>query len=128
MVYGGFKEVDGCVFLREQLGHHDTLSALDLHRDRTGYEAAVNKIFLEHHLEPGMPREAPALALTAEKCAAFLAERLTMFSKDSFLIISSVDERSCALRFHKVRQGERWIKDINTYDQPILVVDVNQGT
>jgi hypothetical protein len=124
LVFAGFREVDDCVVLRQLFRHEGLGGALDVHLDRTGYEASVNKIHLEDYLEPGMAREAPWLAHTAELCAEFLAERLRQHSKDRFAIIASVDGRYCAFRFHKVRHGESYLRDIETYNEAIFVVDV----
>ncbi len=64
----GFKDVEGCIFLRP-LFTGNSLDALAIHHDRTGYEAAVNKIFIEDYLEPNGARELPALAATGIACA-----------------------------------------------------------
>jgi hypothetical protein len=129
LVYGGFKDVEGCVFFRE-LFHYDRLAeaALDIHQDKTGYECAVNRIHLEDYFEKGMAREAPSLALTAVQCAAFLADRLRRFSTDPFRILASVDDRNCTLRFHKVRDGESWIDDdIDGYEEAVFVMDTAEA-
>jgi hypothetical protein len=126
LVYGGFKDVEGCVFFRAMFPYDNRLAdaELGIHQDKTGFECAVNRIHLEDYFEKGMAREAPSLALTAVRCAAFLANRLRRFSTDPFRIIASVDDRNCTLRFHKVRNGESWIvDDIESYEQALFVMD-----
>ncbi len=120
LVAGGFKDEDGCLFLRE-LFHHDRLTALAMHHDKTGYECAVNAIHLEDYLEKGMAREAPALAATAQKCVPWLAERLRRFSKVPFRVIVTVAGRHCTLRFHQIREDEQWLADdLEAYEEAVF--------
>ena len=125
LVFGGFKDVDECVFFRD-LFHDDRVSeaALERYLDRTGFECTVNNIHLEDYLEKGMAREAPSLALTAVECANFLARHLRKkLPAYPFRIIVSVADRICTLRFHKVREGELWFKDIAAFEQALFVMD-----
>jgi hypothetical protein len=125
LVFGGFKEVDGCVFFRA-LFPENSLGAMWIHRDRTGYECSVNGIHLTDYFEKGMSRESPALAATALQCAELLAKQLRKHRPDErFRIIASVDGRHCTMRFHKVREGESWLADdLEGYQDPIFVEDV----
>ena len=123
LVAGGFKDVQGCVFFRE-LFHYDALTALAMHHDMTGYECAVNAIHLEDYLEKGMAREAPALAVTADRCADWLIEQLRRYSSEPFRVIASVQGRNCTMRFHKIRDGESWLADdLDKYEEAIVVYD-----
>lgn len=126
LVFGGFKEVDRCVFFRELFPQNRVdESVLARHQDRTGVECTVNKIHLEDFLEKGMAREAPSLALIAVECAKFLAGHLhKKLAGYSFRIIVSVDDRVCTMRFHKLRDGEVWFRDINATEEALLVMEV----
>jgi hypothetical protein len=127
LVFGGFAEVDGCVFFREFF-HEDRIDwgvVKTRYTDRTGFECTMNKIHLEQYLEKGMAREDPSLALTAVKCAEFLARHLgKKIPAAAFRIIASVKDRVCPLRFHKVREGEAWFKDIDGFEEALFVMDV----
>jgi hypothetical protein len=125
LVFGGFKDVDGCVFFRE-LFHEDTLGAMWIHRDRTGYESSVNAIHLTDYFEKGMSRESPALAATALACTELLANQLRKHrAGEPFRIIATVDNRHCTMRFHKLREDESWLSDdLESYQDPIFVEDV----
>ena len=120
----GFKEVDGCVFFRDFF-RHDRADGLPLHQDATGYECAVNGFHLEDYLERDAAPEPVTLAATALACARFLAARLEHFSTDPFRIIASVANGASVLRFHKLREGERWLRDdLEGYrEEAVLVLD-----
>ena len=118
----GFKDVEGCVFFRD-LFRHDRADGLPLYHDATGYECAVNRIRLEDWLDRDAAREPVALAATVHGCARFLAAGLDRFSTDAFRIIASVQDRTSMLRFHKLREGERWLRDdLEGYKEEALLV------
>lgn len=128
---GGFKDVEGCTFLR-RLFRSDHLGAIELHHDLTGYEANVNKVFVEDYLEPDAARELPALAAIAVASARDLAERLSQARPSlafKILVSASVtgsEKRpaSATLRFHRVREHQRWIDpDLDGYEEAVAVVD-----
>lgn len=123
LVDDGFRTVDGCVFFR-RFFEYDELGAMHIHRDRTGYEAAVNKIHLEDYREPGMTRDPVFLAHTAARCAQLLADRLHRYATHPFMIIASVDDRYCPFRFYQVREGERWLLGVDAYSEALFVVDI----
>lgn len=128
---GGFKDVEGCTFFR-RLFHRDNLGPLGIRHDLTGYEADVNKVFVEDYLEPDAARELPSLAATAVISARDLAERLKSARPQfSFKIVVSASETgskkrpaSAALRFYRVRENESWLApNIEGYEEAVAVLD-----
>lgn len=127
----GFKDVEGCIFLRP-LFNGNSLDALAIHHDRTGYEAAVNKIFIEDYLEPDDARELPALAATSVGCAHDLVARLRKaYPGMHFNVVLSVSntglrirKTTAALRFFVVRPNEAWLApNIEGYSEAIAVFE-----
>lgn len=129
LVFGGFRDVDGCVFFRELFRHHNvTECALATFQDRTGLECYVNKIHLEDFLEEGTTLDGPSLARLAVRCSRLLASHpRKKFPGRPFRIIVSVDGRVCTLRFHKIRPGELWLQDLHLVEEALLVVDFSPG-
>lgn len=128
---GGFKDVEECTFFRG-LFHRDSLGGLAIHYDLTGYEADVNKVFIEDYLEPDAPRELPSLAATAVSSARDLAERLKGARPQiSFKIVVSASETgskrrpaSATLRFYRVRENESWLApNLEGYEEAVAVLD-----
>jgi hypothetical protein len=123
----GFKDVEGCVFFRD-LFRYTRADGLPLYHDATGYECAINRIRLKDYLERDAAQEPVALAATVLVCARFLATRLEHFSTDTFRIIASVQDRTSMLRFHKLREGERWLRDdLEGYQEEALLVLDSRG-
>lgn len=124
---GGFKEVEGCVFLRELFSGYDHATALPQYGDATGYEASVNAQRIEDYLPRGAARTPTSLAMIAQSCARLLAESLRAFSMDQFRVVVSVDGTSSTIRFHKIREDEpSWLApDLEAYSEAILVLDTS---
>jgi hypothetical protein len=122
---GGFKNVEGCVFIRELFLGQDHAIALPRYGDATGYEASVNSQHVEDYLPRGTALTPTSLAMTAQACARLLATRLRAFSADPFRIIVSVDGTTSTIRFHKIREDERpWLSpNLEGYQEAILVLD-----
>ena len=122
-VEAGFKELDGCYFF---LGHTpSSLHALKQYPDRTGFECAINKVQVPDYLDNDAGLDAAVLAALGMSSAAFVARRLAQFSKRPFLVVVSILDRSCTLRFHARRVGEKWLADdLEGYqDEAIGVID-----
>jgi hypothetical protein len=88
-------------------------------------ECCANKVLVERMLDPHLVYLCPLLLLTG---GLFIAEqvskRLTGLP-GRFNVIVSYDGESCAVRFHKIREGESWLcADLESYvDEGILVVE-----
>ena len=88
-------------------------------------ECCANKVLVERMLDPYLVYVCPLLLLTG---GLFIAEqvskRLTGLP-GRFNVIVSYDGESCAVRFHKIREGESWLcEDLESYvDEGILVVE-----
>jgi hypothetical protein len=88
-------------------------------------ECCANKVLVERMLDPYLVYVCPLLLLTG---GLFIAEqvskRLTGLP-GRFNVIVSYDGESCAVRFHKIREGESWLcQDLESYvDEGILVVE-----
>lgn len=119
----GFREVDGCVFLRE-LFKADDASALPSFRDATGFEASINKVHLESFLDRDVAHDPPSLAEIAHASSRELSARLQLFSQTPFRVIATVQGKHCTIRFHKLRTGESWlVDDLEAYTEAVLVMD-----
>lgn len=134
---GGVMERNGAIFLTF-LGKGVTNSTINgvknskensLDSDLTGYEMILNKL----HIDLYIPKKKQVRAYTLPQGIAFaLALRDILakeFSGDSFEIVTSIDEgpdtypESCRVSFHKVRPGERWLRDdFESYKQNGLLV------
>ena len=92
-------------------------------------EACANKLLMENMLEPRLVAVCPLLLLTAGLLMAEAISRKLAAVPGRFNVIVSYDGESCAVRFHKVRQGERWLsEDLETYvDEGVLVVEAGPG-
>jgi hypothetical protein len=92
-------------------------------------EACANKLLMEKMLDPRLVAACPLLLLTAGLLMAEAVSRKLAAVPGRFNVIVSYDGESCAVRFHKVRQGERWLsEDLETYvDEGVLVVQAGPG-
>jgi hypothetical protein len=80
---------------------------------------------MEAMLEPRLVDSAPLLLLTAGLFTARALSRELARYPARFNIIVSYDGESCAVRFHKIRAGQRWLADdLEGYvDEAVLVVE-----
>lgn len=88
-------------------------------------ECCANKVLVERMLDPYLVYVCPLLLLTG---GLFIAEQVSKRLIDlpgRFNVIVSYDGESCAVRFHKIREGESWLcDDLESYvDEGILVVE-----
>ena len=116
-------EAGGCYLLRGFV-KKPHLSPVDF-PDQTGLECSANRLRMESMLEPRLVRSCPLLLLTAGLLTArAISAALTRFP-GRFNVILSYDGESCALRFHKIRAGERWLlDDLEDYvDEGVLVFE-----
>jgi len=92
-------------------------------------EACANKLLMEKMLDPRLVSACPLLLLTAGLLMAEAVSRKLAGVPGRFNVIVSYDGDSCAVRFHKIRPGERWLsEDLEAYvDEGILVVEAGPG-
>jgi hypothetical protein len=88
-------------------------------------ECCANKVLVERMLDPYLVYVCPLLLLTG---GLFIAEQVSkrlIGLPGRFNVIVSYDGESCAVRFHKIREGESWLsEDLESYvDEGILVVE-----
>jgi hypothetical protein len=113
----------GC-FLLDGFARKPHLSPADF-PDQTGLECSANKLRMEAMLEPRLVDSCPLLLLTAGLFTARAVSRELARYPERFNIILSYDGESCAVRFHKIRAGQRWLlEDLDGYvDESVLVVE-----
>jgi len=94
-------------------------------RDETGLECAANRLRMEAMIPHRLACSAPLLLLTAGlMTAGTMAAALRKFA-GSFNVIVSYDGEGCAVRFHKIRRGQRWLaEDLEDYEgEGVLVFE-----
>lgn len=116
-------EIRGCFLLRGFVKRPHAAPA-DF-PDQTGLECTANRLRMESMLEPRLARSCPLLLLTAGLMTARALSRELARHDARFNIILSYDGESCAVRFHKIRAGERWLSDdLEGYvDEGVLVFE-----
>ena len=120
-------EAGGCFFLG-RFARKPHLHVADF-RDATGLECSANKIPMTGLVDPRLSSAAPLLLLTAGLLTAQAISRELARYPGIFNIIVSYDGESCAVRFHRLRGGQRWLaEDLEDYvDEGVLVVEGGQG-
>jgi hypothetical protein len=88
-------------------------------------ECCANKVLVERMLDPHLVYVCPLLLLTG---GLFIAEQVSkrlIGLPGRFNVIVSYDGESCAVRFHKIRDGEKWLsEDLESYvDEGVLVIE-----
>jgi hypothetical protein len=116
-------ELRGCFLLRGYLKRPHVAPA-DF-PDQTGLECSANRLRMESMLEPRLVRSCPLLLLTAGLMTARALSRELTRHKGRFNVILSYDGEGCAVRFHKIRAGQRWLaEDLEGYvDEGVLVFE-----
>jgi hypothetical protein len=85
--------------------------ALSDFRHETALECSANRLRMEAMVEPRLARSAPLLLLTAGLVTAGAMAAALRKLEGSFNVIVSYDGEGCAVRFHKIRAGQRWLMD-----------------
>jgi len=93
--------------------------------DETGLECIANRLRMETMLEPRLASSCPLLLLTAGLVTARTFSAALARYHGRFNVILSYDGESCAVRFHKIRAGQRWLaEDLEGYvDEGVLVFE-----
>jgi hypothetical protein len=120
-------EVNGFVLL-DSFRRKPSLRLVDFDGP-SSLEACANKLLMERMLDPRLVAACPLLLLTAGLLMAEALSRKLAVLPGRFNVIVSYDGESCAVRFHKIRAGERWLsEDLESYvDEGVLVVEAGPG-
>ena len=120
-------EAGGC-FLLGRFARKPHLHVADF-RDETGLECSANKLPMAGLVDPRLSAAAPLLLLTAGLLTAQAVSQQLAQRPGIFNVIVSYDGESCAVRFHRLRAGQRWLaEDLEDYvDEGVLVVEAGQG-
>jgi hypothetical protein len=116
-------EAGGCFLLRG-CAKRPHLSPADF-PDQTGLECSANKLRMEAMFPQRIVLSCPLLLLTAGLLTARLLAAELAQHEARFNVIVSYDGESCAVRFHKIRAGQRWLaEDLEGYvDEGVLVFE-----
>ena len=96
--------------------------------DETALECSANKLRMETMLDARLVRSCPLLLLTAGLLTAQVVSSALARYGDRFNVILSYDGEGCAVRFHKIRDGQRWLaEDLEGYvDEGVLVFEAGE--
>lgn len=119
----GVVEAGGCFLLRG-FTKKPHLSPADF-PDPTGLECSANKLLMEGMFDEHLIASCPLLLLTAGLITARALSGELARHQARFNVILSYDGDSCAVRFHKIRAGQRWLaEDLEGYvDEGVLVFE-----
>jgi hypothetical protein len=118
---GGAKLIraEGCVFL-DLLYKCRGNAKLDAFPDKTGYECFVNHIHLDDYSDDIAGQLKLALGLMQRIKQNF---RRSEYSQLPIEFIVSVNESSCVLRFHILREGQDYLdNDLSTYKLDAIAI------
>jgi len=113
-----FVKIDGCVILLEEYERSKHVN-LRQFPDRTGYECFVNHV----HFSCGSKVDFEKVL----ERAAIIRVALRELRDGRFQIVVSVARDDATLRFHKYREGEKWLTDnLDEYEEEaILAIEVD---
>jgi len=96
--------VDESVLLKKEFERAKSVTINDF-PDRTGFECFVNHVH--------MPYDGSRTSLLASlQYAKNLQSRLAALDQGrTFLVIVSISDDNCVVRFHQCRKGEQWLAD-----------------
>ena len=116
-------QAGGCFLLRG-FTKRPHLSPADF-PDPTNLECSANRLLMDGMFDAHIIDSCPLLLLTAGLITARALSRELQQHAARFNVIVSYDGDSCAVRFHKVRAGERWLADdLEGYvDEGVLVFE-----
>lgn len=91
----------------------------------TSIECAANKLSMNDMVDPRLSRGVPLVLLMGGLLLAERFARQLSFFPGRYNVIVSYDGEACAVRFHKVRGGERWLADdLEDYaEEGVLVIE-----
>jgi hypothetical protein len=111
-----FAIVHGSLLLRTEYEKAKHVKSEDF-PDRTGFECFVNHVHLPYAGTPESFRSCLQYALALEKYLSEFGEGRV------FLVLLSVSDNGCVVRFHQNRPNERWIADdLEGYSEEAILV------
>ena len=114
----GFKVDSDRIFLSGLFENCDSVNA-DSFPDSTGYECFINRLNIDDYFDENW-------LLISIWYSELLSQKLkNKYPKSLFRFIISLDEFTCAVRFHQKRDGEEWLqKDLEKYtEESLLIID-----
>lgn len=116
----GVVERDGCVLLKALLAEGGAFEP-ERHQHRTGYECAVNHLHFDD--AAGTPERALATALTYAGQLVDMLDRCGAAGPFRVILTHHARDGGCAVRFHRLRPGERWRGGAADRAAPTLLLD-----
>jgi hypothetical protein len=114
-----FISEEGCYFL-DALYHGRGNATLHSFPDETGYECFVNHLHLDDYAVGSANQVGLALTLMQNIKSQW---RESKYSALPLEFVVSVDDSSCVLRFHVLRQGQRYLdEDLEAYKEDAVLV------
>jgi hypothetical protein len=113
-VVDGIAEIDDGVVVSAPLKDRSGNATIPSFVDATGYEAFVNHVHVDDYVQD----RGLWLAVSILYAARIKAK------DPRLVVIISIDEQSCTVRFHRMRVGEEWLSgDLEGYaDEGIMVL------
>ena len=121
------EEAGECILLSRFL--HGPRRPLGVFGDPTSLECNANKVSMDELIDERLVTSCPLLLLTVGLAVAErIAVELEQF-EGRFNVILSYDGESCALRFHRIREGQAWLHaELEQYDvEGVLVFEAGAG-
>src|SRR6266403_433701 len=104
------------VLLKNQYEANKHVSPADL-PDKTGYECFINHVHIPFDGTGASLKSCLSYAIALQKGLARIAENRR------FLVIVSVSDPECTVRFHQLRQGQTWIaEDLEGYAEEAVLL------
>ena len=109
--------VDDSVLLKNEVERAKGVAIVNF-PDRTGFECFIN------HVHRPYNETAESLLSCIQYATALRNELSEIRNGRTFVVILSVSNDDCVVRFHQLRQGEHWVaEDLETYtDEGVLVL------
>jgi hypothetical protein len=110
----GLRVIDGVLTTPWFWAHRGNASLANCH-DETGLECFVNKLHIDDEFERAEWFEAIYIfgELVARRSGGYKVR-----------IIATIDDLSCTIRFHSIREGQDWLGgDIEDHANPVMYTD-----
>lgn len=115
-------EVGEFVLLKKNYEANKHVKPAD-HEDKTGYECFINHVHLPFDGTGASLKSCLSYAIALQKGLSRIAKNR------SFLVIASVNDDWCTVRFHQLRQSESWVaEDLEGYtEEAVLLLGTEQA-
>lgn len=110
-----FIDVGGSLLLKREFQRSKSVT-IDDFPDRTGFEAFINHVHLPFN-------ETSESLRACIRYATQLRGELANDTSRCFIVILSISDNNCVIRFHQLRMGETWLdNDLETYTEESVLV------